>query len=155
MIMKNLVALILCFCGLNAGAQNTREIKVYDREGKFVECRLIVNTEKPTKLFLIKSVQKRDNPGNYITQIYIGNKDTLPVTPVEIMFKFSAAVINITPSYAQAFNAVIAISDDHTGYLFKAARLNRDSGSVIAVSLIIKSKERITIEIKGLDGELK
>lgn len=77
------------------------------------------------------------------------------VAPVQIMMKFSEPVISVTPDFSEAFETVIAISDDHTGYLFKAARLNRDPGSVVAVSFIIKSRTRITTEIIGLDGELK
>ncbi|HVS91877.1 MAG TPA: hypothetical protein VHE59_07605 [Mucilaginibacter sp.] len=154
--MRFMLFSLLCLCASHAFAQSdTARINVYDREGKFVECRLIVNKAKPMHLFLLKSVQKRDSARNYITRIYIGNKDNKPVAPVGIIMKFSRPVISVMPSYTEAFTAVIAISDDHTGYLFKVAQLNRDPGSPVAVSFIIKSKERITTEIMGLDGELK
>ncbi|HVW14543.1 MAG TPA: hypothetical protein VHB54_11985 [Mucilaginibacter sp.] len=154
--MKHLALIALCIWCCRAVAQNdTTHVNVYDREGKFVECKLVVNKAKQRHLFLLKSVQKRDSARNYITRIYTGNKDNKPIAPVEIMMKFSQPVISVMPSYSEAFTAVIAISDDHTGYLFKVAQLNRDPGSPVAVSFMIKSKERITTEIMGLDGELK
>ncbi|MBS1502551.1 MAG: hypothetical protein JST32_10845 [Bacteroidetes bacterium] len=154
--MQRLLIILSCLCASHAIAQSdTARINVYDREGKFIECKLVVNKAKTRNLFLLKSVQKRDSARNYITRIYIGNKDNKPVAPVEIMMKFSQPIISVMPSYSEAFTAVIAISDDHTGYLFKVAQLNRDPGSPVAVFFMIKSKERITTEIMGLDGELK
>jgi hypothetical protein len=156
--MKQLLIVVLCFLALNARSQikttETKEINVYGRDGKFVTGKVIVNRAKTTKLFLLKSIQKKDTSNNYITTFYLGNKETTAVAGVLILMKFSKPVIGVMPSFSAAFNNVNALSDDHLTYIFKANPLNRDPGSAVVISFAIKSKDKITTEISGLDGVL-
>jgi hypothetical protein len=59
------------------------------------------------------------------------------------------------PSFTTAFNNINGLSDDHSTYVFKSGRLERDSRSAIVISFTIKSKDTIVAEISGLDGVLQ
>lgn len=73
--MKPFLAILLCLCTLQGIAQSdTSRVDVYDRAGKFVECRLIIKKAKPMRLFLLHSVQRRDTARNYITRIYVATR---------------------------------------------------------------------------------
>jgi hypothetical protein len=159
--MKQLLIVVLCFSMLYAKGQNTnrskttgvKELNIYGSNANFVG-KLIINTSVKTNLFLLKSTQKKDTSNNYITKFYLGNRDTIPITGVKILMKFSKPVKAVMPSFSAAFNVINGISDDHISYIFKAGQLNRDAGSVIVISFTIKSKDKIATEISGLDGVL-
>lgn len=152
--MKQLLIILLCFVTLNAGAQTagTKELNIYSNNGRAVIGKLIVNTAAESKLFLLTATQRKDSSNHYITTFYFGNKEKTPLSSVKILMKFSKPVVGVSPSYSMAFNNVKGISDDHTAYFFKAGPLNRDPGSVVVISFVIKSKDKISTEITGLDG---
>jgi hypothetical protein len=156
--MKQLLIVLFCFLVLDAKSQSkTDEVKVlnvYGSNASFVIGKLIINKSVKTNLFLLKSTQKKDTSNHYVTTFYLGNKDTIAVAGVKIIMKFSKPVKAVMPSFSAAFNVVDGISDDHISYIFKAGQLNRDSGSVVVISFRIKSKDKITTEISGLDGVL-
>lgn len=157
--MRNLLIIILCFWIVDVKSQSktsdVKELNVYGHDGKSVIGKLIVNTSVPTKLFLLKSIQKKDTSDNYITTFYLGNKEATPLAAARIFMKFNKPVITVTPSFSAAFNNVNALADDHLTYFFKASQLNRDPGSVVVISFTIKSSEKVTAEISGLDGVLQ
>src|SRR5581483_3953454 len=112
MIMHRLLTAILFFTVFTASSQsNTREQHVYDRDGKTLVCRLVINKAVHSRLYLVKWVQKRDSARNYVTMFYLGNKDTLPVSPVKIVLKFNKAVYSVKPSYISTFNSIIGLAD--------------------------------------------
>jgi hypothetical protein len=154
--MKRLLIIMLCFYALGAIAQSktntAKQLNVYGRDGKTVIGRVIVNTTSASKLFLLKSTQKKDSANNYITTFYLGNKETTPLLDARILMKFSKPVIDVMPTFSAAFNSLSGLSDDHITYIFKAGRLDRDPGSVVVISFDIKSKDRVITEISGLDG---
>jgi hypothetical protein len=154
--MKRLLIILLCFWVVGASSQSktnaAKPLNVYGRDGKTVIGKIIINTTAATKLFLLKSVQKKDTSNNYITTFYLGNKETTPLLDARILMKFSKPVIDVMPSFSAAFNSVSGLSDDHITYIFKAGRLDRDPGSVVVISFAIKSKDRVITEISGLDG---
>ena len=153
--MKRLLIIILCFWVVNTRSQSTgqvKELNVYGENGKSVIGKVIVNATTTTKLFLLKSIQKKDTVNNYVTTFYFGNKETTPLLEARILMKFSKPVIDVMPSFSAAFNSVNGLSDDHLTYVFKAGRLERDPGSVVIISFTIKSKGRVVTEISGLDG---
>jgi hypothetical protein len=154
--MKGLLIVVLCFCGLAAASQNktteAKEFNVYGRDGKSVIAKVIVNSPASSKLFLIKSIQKRDSTNNYLTTFYLGNKATGPLIDTRILLRFSKPVTTVTPSFSASFNHMDGLAEDHNTYVFKAGRLERDAGSVIVIWFVIKSKDRVVTEISGLDG---
>jgi hypothetical protein len=154
--MKGLLAAILCFCAFAVAAQNKtsegKELNVYARDGKTVIAKVIANSPASSKLFLIKSIQKKDTANNYITTFYLGNKETGPLLDTRILLRFSKPVTTVTPSFSAAFRNMDGLAEDHNTYVFKAGRLERDAGSVIVISFVIKSKGRVVTEISGLDG---
>ena len=154
--MKGLLVTVLCFYVLAAAAQSKtsegKELIVYARDGKTVIAKVIVNSPASSKLFLIKSIQKKDTANNYITTFYLGNKETGPLMNTRILLRFSKPIATVTPSFSTAFNNMDGLSEDHNTYVFKAGRLERDPGSVIVISFVIKSKDRVVTEISGLDG---
>jgi hypothetical protein len=153
--MKGLLAAVLCFYAFAVAAQSKtsegKELNVYARDGKTVIAKVIVNSSASSKLFLIKSIQKKDT-ANYITTFYLGNKETGPLLDTRILLRFSKSVTSVTPSFSSAFHNMDGLAEDHNTYVFKAGRLERDAGSVIVISFVIKSKDRIVTEISGLDG---
>src|ERR1700754_2283883 len=106
--MKGLLVAVLCFCALAVAAQNKtsegKELNVYARDGKTVIVKIIANSPASSKLFLIKSIQKKDTSNNYITTFYLGNKETSPLLDTRILLKFSKPVISVTPSFSTAFH---------------------------------------------------
>ena len=156
--MKNILTAIFCFWTLCASSQaktETKELNVYDRDGKTVIAKVLVDASVKSNLFLIKSVQKKDSTNNYITKFYLGNKGIDPVLNMRMLLRFNRPVVSVMPSFATAFNNMNGLSEDHNTYVFKAGRLERDPGSVIVISFTIKSKDRIVTEISGLDGVLQ
>ncbi len=155
-MMRKLLAFILCTWVVGTMAQSktnaVKPLNVYGRDGKTVIAKVIVNTGAATKLFLLKSVQRKDTSNNYITTFYLGNKETTPLLDARILMKFSKPIVDVTPSFSAAFNSVNGLSDDHVTYIFKAGRLDRDPGSAVVISFAIKSKEKSIAEISGLDG---
>jgi len=147
---------MLCFCTLGAWSQNrtsdAKEINVYGRDGKTVIAKVIIDSPSEGKLFLIKSIQKRDTANNYTTVFYLGNKEKTPILDAKILLQFSKPVISVAPSFTTAFNNINGLSDDHITYIFKAGRLERDAGSAIVISFTIISKDKIVAEISGLAG---
>ena len=154
--MKGLLTAVFCFYTITVTAQNKvnegKDLNVYGRDGKTVIAKIITNSPASSKLFLIKSIQKKDTSNNYITTFYLGNKETGPLLDTRILLKFSKPVISVTPSFSSAFHNMDGLAEDHNTYVFKAGRLERDSGSAIVISFVIKSKERVITEISGLDG---
>jgi hypothetical protein len=154
--MKRLLIIMLCFYALGAIAQSktnqVKQLNVYGRDGKTVIGKVVVNTTAASKLFLLKSTQKKDSANNYVTTFYLGNKETAPVLDARILMSFSKPVMEVMPSFSTAFNNVNGLSEDHLTYIFKAGRLDRDPGSVVVISFAIKSKDRAITEISGLDG---
>src|ERR1700743_285738 len=106
--MKGLLFAILCFCTFAVAAQSKtsegKELDVYARDGKTVIAKVIVNSPASSKLFLIKSIQKKDTTNNYITTFYLGNKETGPLLDTRILLKFNKPVIIVTPSFSAAFH---------------------------------------------------
>ncbi|WP_426668609.1 hypothetical protein ACPPVU_20540 [Mucilaginibacter sp. McL0603] len=154
--MKGLLFATLCFYALAATAQSKtgegKELNIYARDGKTVIAKVIVNSPASSKLFLIKSIQKKDSANNYVTTFYLGNKEAGPLLDTRILLKFSKPVISVTPSFSAAFHNMDGLAEDHNTYVFKAGRLERDAGSVIVISFVIKSKDRVITEMSGLDG---
>lgn len=154
--MKGLLAAILCFYAVAVAAQSKtkegKELNVYARDGKMVIAKVIINSPASGKLFLIKSIQKKDTANNYITTFYLGNKEIGPLLDTRILLRFSKPVTTVTPSFSAAFHNMDGLAEDHNTYVFKAGRLERDAGSVIVISFVIKSKDRVITEISGLDG---
>jgi hypothetical protein len=154
--MKGLLTAVLCFYAFAATAQSKisegKQLNVYARDGKTAVAKVIVNSPASSKLFLIKSIQKKDTANNYITTFYLGNKETGPLLNTRILLRFSKPVTTVAPSFSAAFNNMDGLAEDHNTYVFKAGRLERDSGSVIVISFVIKSKDRVITEISGLDG---
>jgi hypothetical protein len=154
--MKGLLIAVFCFYAFAVAAQSKtsegKELNVYARDGKTVIAKVIANSPTSSKLFLIKSIQKKDTANNYITTFYLGNKETGPLLDTRILLRFSKPVTTVTPSFSAAFNNMDGLAEDHNTYVFKAGRLERDAGSVIVISFVIKSKDRAVTEISGLDG---
>lgn len=154
--MKGLLVAVLCFYAFAVVAQSKtsegKELNVYARDGKTVIAEVIVNSPASSKLFIIKSLQKKDTANNYITTFYLGNKETGPLLDTRILLRFSKPVTSVTPSFSAAFHNMDGLAEDHNSYVFKAGRLERDAGSVIVISFVIKSKDRVVTEISGLDG---
>ena len=154
--MKGLLVAVFCFYAFAVAAQSKtgegKELNIYARDGKTVVAKVIINSLASSKLFLIKSIQKKDTTNNYITTFYLGNKETGPLLDTRILLRFSKPVNSVTPSFSTAFNNMDGLAEDHNTYVFKAGRLERDAGSVIVISFVIKSKDRVVTEISGLDG---
>lgn len=151
--MKRLLIIILCFWAIGARSQGkVSTLKVYEEDGKTVIGKILVNAGIPTKLLLLKSVQKKDTSDNYSTTFYLGNKETTPLLDARILMKFNKAVIAVKPEFSAAFNSMNGLADDRMTYSFKAGRLDRDPGSVVIISFTVKSKEKVITEISGLDG---
>jgi hypothetical protein len=156
--MKNILAAILCFLVLSAASQDKTETKglnVYGRDGKTIIAKVLVDASVKSNLFLVKSIQKKDSIGNYITTFYLGNKETAPLLNIRLLLRFNKPVTSVMPSFTTAFNNINGLSDDHSTYVFKSGRLERDSRSAIVISFTIKSKDTIVTEISGLDGVLQ
>jgi len=132
-----------------------KEYNAYDRDGKTIVAKVLVNAGTKSKLFLIKSLQREDSSNNYITTLYLGNKETGPLTDTRILLKFSKPVNSVMPHFATAFKSTNGLAEDHNTYSFKAGRLERDAGSAVVIYFTIKSKDRVVIEISGLDGILQ
>ncbi|MDO3625871.1 hypothetical protein [Mucilaginibacter sp. BT774] len=156
--MKSLLTVILLLCGIIAIAQDkssSKEYNAYDRDGKTIVARVLVNANVKSKLFLIKSLQRESTGNSYVTTLYFGNKETGPLTDTRILLKFSKPVISVMPHFATAFKSMNGLAEDHNTYTFKAGRLERDAGSAIVIYFTIKSKDRIVTEVSGLDGILQ
>jgi hypothetical protein len=157
--MKNVLAVALCFLAFGARcqnkAENVKEVNVFGTDGKTIIAKLKINASGQRDLFLIKAIRKRDSLNNYVSIFYFGNKTTGPVANMRIVLRFDKPVVNVKPSFTTAFNNMSGLSADHLTYLFKAGRLERDSGSVVVISFSIQSKEKIITEISGLDGILQ
>ena len=156
--MKNILAAILCFLVLSVASQDKTETKglnVYGRDGKTIIAKVLVDASVKSNLFLVKSIQKKDSIGNYITTFYLGNKETAPLLNIRLLLRFNKPVTSVMPSFTTAFNNINGLSDDHSTYVFKSGRLERDSRSAIVISFTIKSKDTIVTEISGLDGVLQ
>jgi len=156
--MKNLLAAVLCFCALGALSQDKTEPKVlnvYGQDGKTVIAKVLVDASVKSNLFLVKSIRKKDSIGSYITTFYLGNKETAPLLNIRLLLRFNTPVTSVMPSFTTAFNNINGLSDDHSTYVFKSGRLERDSRSAIVISFTIKSKDTIVTEISGLDGVLQ
>jgi hypothetical protein len=156
--MKNLLAVVLCFWALGALSQDKTEpkaVNVYGQDGKTLIAKVLVDASVKSNLFLVKSIQKKDSIGNYITTFYLGNKETAPLLNIRLLLRFNKPVTTVMPSFTTAFNNINGLSDDHSTYVFKSGRLERDSRSAIVISFTIKSKDTIVAEISGLDGVLQ
>lgn len=157
--MKRLLIFIVCFWTSYVLAQaktnEAEEVNVYGRDGKSIIAKVILNNSSTSKLFLLKSIQREDSGNNYVTTLYLGNKETTAVLDIRLLMKFSKPVDNVSPSFSTAFNNVNGLSDDHITYAFKSGRLDRDPGSAVVISFMIKSKEKVVTEISGLDGVLQ
>ena len=154
--MKGLLIAVFYFYAFAVAAQSktseAKELNVYARDGKTVIAKVIINSPASSKLFLIKSIQKKDTANSYSTTFYLGNKETGPLLDTRILLRFSKPVTSVTPSFSAAFHNMDGLAEDHNTYVFKAGRLERDAGSVIVISFVIKSKDRVITEISGLDG---
>ncbi|HEY9004154.1 MAG TPA: hypothetical protein VIM89_22535 [Mucilaginibacter sp.] len=156
--MRNLITAILLLCTVIVFAQDKsspKEYNAYDRDGKTIVARVLVNGNLKSHLFLVKSLQREDSSNNYITTLYFGNKETGPLTNTRILLKFSKPVISVMPHFTTAFKSMNGLAEDHNMYTFKAGRLERDAGSAIVIYFTIKSKDRIITEVSGLDGILQ
>jgi len=156
--MKSFLTVILLLCTIIVTAQDKspqKEYNAYDRDGKTIVAKVLVNADTKSKLFLIKSLQRGSAANSYITTLYFGNKETGPLTNTRILLKFSKPVISVMPHFATAFKSTNGLAEDHNTYTFKAGRLERDAGSAIVIYFSIKSKDRIITEISGLDGILQ
>lgn len=152
--MRKLPFVIVCLLLAMGLYAQQKETIVYGRDGKSPIARLTINLV-PSHIFLLKAIQKKDTSNSYITTFYFGNKDTSAVNNVKIVLKFNKPVSAVQPTFLAAFNHVGGLSDEHNLYLFKAGQLKRDPGSPVIISFVIKSKERVTTDIYGADGELK
>jgi hypothetical protein len=161
--MKRLLLIMSCFFLLHAQSQSkidsnkngVKYINVYGKDANAAVGKIVVNPGAKTGLFILKAIQVKNAANNYITTFYFGNKDTVAISYVKIHMHFTKPVIEVAPSFSAAFNTVKGISEDHLSYIFKAARLNRDPGSVVVISFTIKSREKIATEIAGADGLLQ
>ncbi|HTK22523.1 MAG TPA: hypothetical protein VL442_23555 [Mucilaginibacter sp.] len=156
--MKSFLTVVLSLCTIIVAAQDRstqKEYNAYDRDGKTIVARVMVNAGTKSKLFLIKSLQRESTGSSYITTLYFGNKETGPLTDTRILLKFSKPVVSVMPYFATAFKSANGLAEDHNTYTFKAGRLERDAGSAIVIYFTIKSKDRIITEISGLDGILQ
>lgn len=153
--MKSLLTVIVLLCTISATAQDKsaqKELNAYDRDGKTIVAKVLVNNDIKSHLFLIKSLQREDSANNTITTLYFGNKETGPLTGTRILLKFSKPVVSVMPHFTTAFKSMNGLAEDHNTYTFKAGRLERDAGSVVVIYFTIKSKERVITEVSGLDG---
>jgi hypothetical protein len=156
--MKSFLTAILTFCTVVVTAQDKstpKEYNAYDRDGKTIVAKVLVNSGTKSKLFLVKSLQRESTGNSYITTLYFGNKETGPLADTRILLKFTKPVISVMPHFATAFKSMNGLAEDHNTYTFKAGRLERDAGSAIVIYFTIKSKDRIVTEISGLDGILQ
>jgi len=156
--MQNFLTAILLLCTVVATAQDkstSKEYNAYDRDGKTIVAKVLVNAGIKSKLFLIKSLQRESTGNSYVTTLYFGNKETGPLTDTRILLKFSKPVISVMPHFATAFKSTNGLAEDHNTYTFKAGRLERDAGSAVVIYFTIKSKDRVVTEISGLDGILQ
>lgn len=156
--MKNLLTVILLLCTITVTAQDKstqKEWNAYGRDGKTIIAKVLVSSDVKSRLFLIKSIQREEGANSYFTTIYLGNKETGPLTDLRILLKFSKPVISVMPHFTTAFKSMNGLAEDHNTYAFKAGRLERDAGSAIVIYFTIKSKDRVVTEISGLDGILQ
>ncbi len=156
--MKSLLTTVLALCTVIVTAQDKsapKEYNAYDRDGKTIVAKVLVNAGIKSKLFLIKSLQRESTGNSYVTTLYFGNKETGPLTDTRILLKFSKPVVSVMPHFATAFKSTNGLAEDHNTYSFKAGRLERDAGSVVVIYFTIKSKDRVIIEVSGLDGILQ
>jgi hypothetical protein len=156
--MKGFLTAILLLFTVVVTAQDKsaqKEYNAYDRDGKTIVAKVLVNANAKSKLFLIKSLQRETTGNSYVTTLYFGNKETGPLADTRILLKFSKPVISVMPHFATAFKSMNGLAEDHNTYTFKAGRLERDAGSAIVIYFTIKSKDSIITEISGLDGILQ
>ena len=156
--MKSFLTVILLLCTIIVTAQDKspqKEYNAYDRDGKTIVAKVLVNADTKSKLFLIKSLQRGSAANSYITTLYFGNKETGPLTNTRILFKFSKPVISVMPHFATAFKSVNGLAEDKSTYAFKAGRLERDASSAVVIYFTIKSKDRTVTEVSGIDGILQ
>jgi hypothetical protein len=156
--MKSLLTGIFLLCAIVVVAQDRsaqKEYNAYDRDGKTIVAKVLINASTKSKLFLIKSLQRESAGNSYVTTLYFGNKETGPLTDTRILLKFSKPVISVMPHFATAFKSINGLAEDRSTYIFKAGRLERDAGSAIVIYFTIKSKDRLITEVSGLDGILQ
>lgn len=111
-----------------------------------------VNDILQTQLFFIKGTQKLDDSGYYVTTIYIGEKDKLYYFGADLHFKFSSPVDSIWyTASVSIFGFEESVIDDTT-YYFKGSQANAQPDIPVMFVFYFKSKEQISMEITGLDG---
>jgi len=156
--MQNFLTAIFLLCTVVVTAQDKstpKEYNAYDRDGKTIVAKVLINAGIKSKLFLIKSLQRESTGNSYVTTLYFGNKETGPLTDTRILLKFSKSVTSVMPHFATAFKSTNGLAEDHNTYTFKAGRLERDAGSAVVIYFTIKSKDRTVTEVSGIDGILQ
>ncbi|SDT60988.1 hypothetical protein SAMN05216490_4310 [Mucilaginibacter mallensis] len=161
--MRSFFTIMLSAFLFHASAQNTynnkigevKELKIYGSDAKIVIGKIIVNETLETKLYLINSTQLKDDSNYYVTKFNFGNNQSVALFGAKITMKFNKPVLFVNfGGFSTATAMGFGISADKTSYVFKAQQINRDPDNHVIITFIIKSKERITTEVSGVDGIL-
>nr|WP_294793326.1 hypothetical protein [uncultured Mucilaginibacter sp.] len=116
--------------------------------------KIIIQETLQTKLYLIKSEQKRDSTG-YLTTFYFGNNERLPLFGTAILIKLDSKIITVNLQLAGlAMYVTRGIQSDNKSYLLKAQQINRDADSSTIIVITVKTENQIHADIYGLDGVL-
>jgi hypothetical protein len=116
---------------------------------------IIVNVHDilQTQLFFIRGTQQLDTSGYYVTTIYVGNKDKLYYFGADLRFKFSNEVDSTWyKASVEVLGFEEGIRDDDTAYYFKGSQSNGTPDIPVMFVFSFKSKEQLSIDIRGLDG---
>lgn len=157
--MKSLLVLPLLFIVAISNSQITNKIdkvetlKIYN--GKVEIGKIIITPTLKTKIFLIKSTQKKDTSGVYITTFYFGNNDNLPLFGVKMVLNFDYPVYSCSQAVGSGISSAWGLSENKKTYTYMASQVNRSPFSEsIIMSFTIKSAEKIKTQILGIDGIL-
>ncbi len=157
--MKIIVLISSLLVNLSTTAQiNKYETRIKEVEnlniyghGKTIIGKVIVNQSFKSEIFLLKSIQEKDTLGNYITTLSFTNKEEAPLLGVKIELNFNKPILKID-DLVSGSNISSVYKNGNTTFLFHASSISTGPFNNPPLTFKIFSKERILVNIKGIDG---
>jgi hypothetical protein len=138
----------------NNKIENVKELIVNNPNTNISIAKLIINESLPTKMYLIKIIQK-DSANWWYTSIYLGNNNLkLPVFGVDLNFKFNNHPDSVGRKGAAVEMDLYYGFTDPLNYQYKSAQIIRRFNNALVVVFFFKSRKRLFTTISGIDGLL-
>jgi hypothetical protein len=133
------------------------ELNIYGKNNKVIVGKIIIKKTLESKLYLISSNSEIDSLNNYLTTIWLGNHEKVPLFGPEVFLEFSKPVMNVNPGPfggGTFWGRQDTLTTDKLNYYFRAQQVTPLYPNQAKLRFRIYSKEKISVKISGVAGEL-